>query len=1364
VNGGSPNHVSLAYARIIYPQKTDAALKSTNQFFVAENPSGKTYLEIANSPSNYRLFDVTDPGTVIRLGTTTTTTLNAIVPFSSRRKIFATSVTVSPKISQVTFRPIVPGAHNFIIISHPVLRVPSGQYADPVKAYAEYRASDEGGSYDTLVVNMPMLYNQFSYGETTPLAITNFLKYLSQGGVPPDYLLLVGKGVDVWYNYHRFPAAGFRDLVPTSGYPGSDMNFSAGISGSGVVNAVSTGRLSVTNSAQITAYLNKIREMESTPVNGLWKKNIMHLSGGIEAGEPETFKSILEEFATIAEGSYLGGKVEAIAKQSREVQVINIAEQVNQGVGLVTFFGHSSPTTLDFDIGFASDVEMGYNNKGKYPALLMNGCEAGAFFLKDYLFGEDWINTADKGASAFIAHSAYGLVHSLREYSSTFYEVGYGDSLFLDKGIGDIQREAARRYISENGTGLVEQSQVQQMILLGDPSVKLFGASKPDLEINSENVSVKSFHGDPVTVMSDSFAIEMVVRNFGLASRKSFRIEVTRTFGDNVTLVYDSIFRIPSYSDTLTFIIRQKGGVGGGNNSFNILLDPDEFIEELDEANNEIEINYLLPANGTKNLFPRDYSIVDDQEIRLSFQATDVFSGSRNFMVEFDTVLTFNSSFKQSFTPTGDVYVNLPVSLIVADTMAYFWRTRLAHPLPNESTDWNVSSFTFIKDSEEGWAQVHFSQLLKNPSVGLVKDQELRRIHFEKTQTPVDVLTFGASAGKPRDSVSVKIDGQEYNLYTQASGAFGCRNNTINLIAFDKNSTVPYVGIYFKWYEILFTYGGRRLVCGREPFVINSFVSDEVSTGANDDLIYYVDQIADGDSVLLYNIGDAGLGAWPAAARAKVAELGISDAQLSAILPGEPFVIFARKGSPAGSAEVFTTADVPAASGRLNVNKSITGGFSSGTLTTTTIGPAVKWNKLVRNVHKIEADDVVSFDIQGIKTDGETTTLFSGVIGDQDLSTIDAVTYPNLRVQFHVTDHLLMTPAQLRHWMVFYTPAPEGILLPVSQELQYEINEGEVWSGNFRFINISEKEFTDSLAVDVTMSNTEKYSSIRSEFRILQPAPGDTTIFSVDVNTRGAGGLNDMTVRVNPKLLPELYYDNNVLQRPDYLLVRGDDRAPVLEISVDGRTLVNRDYVSSAPVIEITLRDENPFVFKTDTLGMRIFLTYPCGLQPCNPTYIPINSSEIQWTPATATSDFKIIWRPQPLSSGEYILKVEGADARGNSPSSPYVISFIVQDENGLTLVSPFPNPAGDYVSYGFIARGDDVPLEMDFSVTDLTGQIIATQRTEGHDFYTGTNIILWPVQNSVGNPLPAGLYIYTVSLKTSGKTGVMKGKLIVKH
>src|SRR5690606_20758808 len=134
---------------------------------------------------------------------------------------------------------------------------------------------------------------------------------------------------------------------------------------------------------EVASYLNKVKEREALPYTDLNRKKLLHLSGGIEVHEPLLFRQIMEDYQAVAEDLYLGGRVQAIVKQSTNIKLINIAEEVNDGVGMITFFGHSAPNTQDFDIGRASDPVMGYNNAKRYPFMLMNGCDAGSFFLNN---------------------------------------------------------------------------------------------------------------------------------------------------------------------------------------------------------------------------------------------------------------------------------------------------------------------------------------------------------------------------------------------------------------------------------------------------------------------------------------------------------------------------------------------------------------------------------------------------------------------------------------------------------------------------------------------------------------------------------------------------------------------------------------------------------------------------------------------------------------------------------------------------------------------------------------------------------------------------------------------------------------------
>ena len=258
--------------------------------------------------------------------------------------------------------------------------------------------------------------------------------------------------------------------------------------------------------------------------------------------------------------------------------------------------------------------------------------------------------------------------------------------------------------------------------------------------------------------------------------------------------------------------------------------------------------------------------------------------------------------YKKQISVTGKVLARQIIDLLEADTLAYYWRTKIANPLPEESIEWTQSSFTYINNGPEGWAQVHFPQYLESETIGLVKDATSRKFNFKETVTSIDIKTFGSNHPSLNTDVNIKINNAEFNLTQQG---FICRDNSINLIAFDKNSAVPYIGVHFKWYN------RANRACGREPWVINNYVPGDMVTGDGFDIIQFVDNIQDGDSVVFFNIGDAQYSAWPLAAKIKLGELGISVAQIDGLLPGEPIVIFARKGLAPGSATFLNPQILP---------------------------------------------------------------------------------------------------------------------------------------------------------------------------------------------------------------------------------------------------------------------------------------------------------------------------------------------------------------------------------------------------------------------------------------------------------------------
>ncbi len=1361
-NSGN-DRISVSYVRLFYAQNFDANGAGIKKYYLRPNGGNKSYIEIDNAPASARLYDVTDKNNVIRIGYNQTgSTIDAIVDNTAANRqllLYSDTELLTPILKRVSFRNLNAADHDYIIISNKLLREPvNGQ--DPIEEYAAYRASAEGGNFDTLSVDMDLLYNQYSYGEVSALAVYNFMKFMVSEG-DPDYLFLIGKGLDPRNNFHRNPA-GFvevtklgitrrlRDLVPSAGNPGSDMAFTAGLDGTTFEPAVPVGRIPAVTSSQVLQYLDKVREMATLPFDELWRKRVLHLSGGISTFELSLFESYMNGFGTIARDDFFGGDVTTITKQTNStVELINVADEVNSGLNLITFFGHSSPSVIDIDIGFATDPVLGYNNTGRYPMFLINGCNAGQFFNQDILFGEDWINAADKGAIGFIAHASFGFSSSLRLYTDTFYSIAYGDSLFINKSIGQIHQETARRYLENTPSIPVHITQAQQMVLLGDPAIQLFGADRPDYETNDDNVFAESFTPDPINAEQDSFLLKIIVRNFGITTNDSLKVSITRTLSDNTSVMMDSLYPSALFQDTLVFVVNNQIASSFGNNQFTISIDADNDIDELDETNNSAIYDLFIPLFGTKNLFPVDYSIVSSHDVRLLAQATNLFSEPRDFLFEIDTLNTFNSPALSQTTVNAkslaEWFPSLLPDIPSNDSTVYFWRTKFAQPQQGESDEWVTSSFIYIKDGPEGWSQSVFNQYDDNALTGLSRNVFSKSLDFEETSTDVFIRTYGSENPADITDISVQFNGAEYNI----DNLKRCRDNTINFIAFDKSTTVPYAAIPLIFQD--------PRTCGRRPQVINSYRRIEFESG-NDDLIDYIDAINDGDSVVMYSIGNPEYSLWSSAVKTKLEEIGASTTEIEALQDGEPYILIGRKGVSAGDAMSFTTSTSPEDEQELSINETIEGVFSEGEMTSTIIGPATDWQSVINEIRVSETPvtDIVSVDVIGIDIDGNEVELLSNQTSKIiDISVVDASQYPYLRLRYNTSDPDNLTSAELKKWQVIYTGVPEGIIvLNDDFQMSQSLQEGVQLSASFGFMNISDKNFSDSLVVDYTIFNDDTRTSQKITQKIQSPSIGDTTNFSLNLSTVGKSGTNDLNVFVNPRVELEQYYENNIVDINNYLSVTEDNVNPILDVVFDGERILDGEIVSPSPLISIELKEDNQFLFKKDTTGFNVFIKESC--ETCTFERVPFSSPNVQWFEATEETDFKVEYKPEPLADGIYTLRVDAADESGNpSGMEPYSINFEVVNESSITNFYPYPNPFSTSTRFVFTLTGSEIPDQIKIQIMTVSGRIVReiTQNELGA-IRIGNNVsdFAWNGKDEYGDQLANGVYIYRVIVKSNGQ------------
>lgn len=388
----------------------------------------------------------------------------------------------------VRFRDYRTLAANYLLVGHRQLEQHSHQHANPLQAYASYRASAAGGSFDTLVLRMEELYDQFAFGERTPWALHAFLKFYWLIH-RPQYLLLTGRSIapfaQVWKEnasvfYRNAPQSfEFQDLVPAAGFPASDSYFVKGLQpGEPELSAMAVGRIPSKSSQDLSNYLDKVIEQEGS--GKAESKRILHLVGGMNPAELARHDSYLAGFAALARSRLPEVDVATYTKDTTaEVQRIDLSEDLNAGVSLITYFGHGSLSSNELDFGYVSDPSFGYANKGKYPLLLINGCEYSNAFGPSYSQGEDWLLTPKRGAIAVLSTSSLGVDLLLKRYTEIWYKQLFAvESAAKPLSLGEVMLRTEREFLLRYGSSPENLTQLSQYLLLGDPAVRILRNTK----------------------------------------------------------------------------------------------------------------------------------------------------------------------------------------------------------------------------------------------------------------------------------------------------------------------------------------------------------------------------------------------------------------------------------------------------------------------------------------------------------------------------------------------------------------------------------------------------------------------------------------------------------------------------------------------------------------------------------------------------------------------------------------------------------------------------------------------------------------------------------------------------------------------
>jgi hypothetical protein len=1365
---GGTDRAAVAGVFLRYPRLFDFE-NFTSAEFTLDGSNDPKYLEIQAFNASGGIPLLYDVSNRLRLEMTVESGMvKVLLPAAAaERKIWlvnsAKGVQLVNNLQPVQFRDYSAENATYIILSNKALfNDPANNNADYVAEYADYRRSPQGGGHKVSVVDVNELYEQFAYGvRFHPLAARNFVQFIHKKWDDPRYLLIIGKGLD----YNTFRTTNAQKLladsiffVPTYGAPGADqLLVMREKKMSDPLMAI--GRLAVVAPAEIRDYLNKVREHEQTYTSApqtqegkAWMKRVIHNSGGL-AGEVGIIKNNTQEMADEIAQNRVGAEVYTYYKTSNDPIQLSSYEQMldllNGGVSLWMIYGHSSPNAVDFDIGSPAV----YDNKGRYPLMMIMGCFSGLCSTPQKGIGEQFVLAPDRGAIAYIASVNFSFIDALKTFGLKYYErlggADYGQS------IGDILKHTVSDLNQSNYSALV--ALLHQNLLQGDPAIKLHFYPGADYVIDPQSVK---FDPNPVSLEQPALKLDFDVVNIGENTGGTLPLRIDqRRPDDQVLNRRTDTITAPPFRQKQTYNLPTSGSQIGFNR-FLISLDPQNTVAEQPAAaefNNELTDATGLPgadvyffADDVAPVAPYNFGIVRKKDVTLQASTQNFSAAPMRYLFELDTLEKFNSPFKKTgevFQGGGLLEWKPPVQL--QDSTVYYWRVA-RDSLVNGQIPWRNHSFICLPGSAPGWNQSHFGQYAQGQFVNLQAVDSTRRLEFVDNAGFISTTVAYRNVNRYPGFQNVYYEGffGDYNFNVQ--GIY----RGVTMMVQDPNTGhivpnlpgSPYNPTADK--KPLFSFDTQDSL---QRIALMDFIENQIPAGyvvgllafhSYNDTLGYAPRRWASDSV---SYGKNLFQVFEAQGAKEVRSL------VDYATVPHPYGFIFRKDDPLFDAVDTIVYSIDSA---INIRRSFLAKWSVGQFETPAIGPAKAWKSLHWQRKAFDdPSDAVQLSVLGTREALGDTLLFSlQNTFDTTLQFISAAQFPQLKIRYESGDTLKRSATEPGYLRVLYDPVPEGALHPQALYDFYgdTLQQGEPGRVAIAFANVSEADF-DSLLVKFRVENENNTGP--DYLKRFRPLPsGDTLQAVFDFSTQGNTGKQRLLIDVNPaNAQPELYHFNNTAVREFYVL--RDVRNPLLDVTFDGQHLLDGDIVSPRPAIVVTLRDENRFLAMSDTATFALKVVYPNGaVQP-----LSFSDPAVQFFPAQAgdlpkKNLARLEWRPVFTEDGDYRLQVNGRDVSGNNSGAlDYAITFRVITKSSISHLLNYPNPFSTSTCFVYTMTGAETPAHFKVQIMTVSGRVVREiTEAEFGPLLAGTHTsnYCWNGRDEYGDQLANGVYLYRVVAK----------------
>ncbi len=315
------------------------------------------------------------------------------------------------------------------------------------------------------VATIDDVYDTFSGGMIDPAAIRDYMLYARDNwpGQAPRHLLLVG---DASYDYQGFLTGSTPNFVPTYllqthfvGETASD-NWFVSLDDEDDRPDMAVGRIPAQTAQQVADVVAKTLAYEQDPRSAEWARRALFVADDKQSSFQEISDDLAANFLPTAyevEKVYLGQAGDPNAE---------VIQQLNQGVGLLTYVGHGSMNVWAQEkiLAIQDATTLGNN---ALPFMMTMTCLVGYFHHPQAAsMGEELLFNPNGGVVAALVPTSESLASDQSVLASSIYTHLFGDAPTVGEAIMLGKRDlSAERDLM--------QDLIETFTLLGDPALRL---------------------------------------------------------------------------------------------------------------------------------------------------------------------------------------------------------------------------------------------------------------------------------------------------------------------------------------------------------------------------------------------------------------------------------------------------------------------------------------------------------------------------------------------------------------------------------------------------------------------------------------------------------------------------------------------------------------------------------------------------------------------------------------------------------------------------------------------------------------------------------------------------------------------------